>query len=230
MPVLALLSTCQRGVHDAIQQTARRRALPASDLLGSLRYGPAVPKQDDSALIDAATVFDSELATYSRLGELFIKTPLDSMKHLERANATLGEIAACEERLQVAGQRLVQALSSARQAQEELAKQVVAHVPIVQGRNKQLTDLMGELAAVAGEVGALNTQIGALKTNGDTNAQPTAADAQGLSTTILDLSMRAERLANSARDANLEELATQAHALHQKLQVIGKKLALAGKS
>jgi uncharacterized protein (DUF3084 family) len=189
-----------------------------------------VPKPDESPLIDAATVFDSELATYSRLGELFIKTPLDSVKHLERANATLGDIAACEERLQTAGQRLVQALSAARQAQEELAKHVVAHVPVVQGRNKQLQDLMGELAAVATEVGKLNTQIGALKTNGDSTAPPTAADAQGLSASVLDLSMRAERLANSARDAQLEELATQAHALHQKLLVIGKKLALAGQS
>ena len=59
---------------------------------------------------------------------------------------------------------------------------------------------------------------------------PTVVDAQGLSTTILDLSMRAEQLANRARTAELEELATQAHALHQKLQVIGKKLAIAGQS
>jgi hypothetical protein len=195
-----------------------------------LRYGRAVSKSDDSALIDAATVFDSELATYARLGELFVKTPLDSVKHLERANATLADIAACEERLQTAGQRLVQALSTARQAQEELAKHVVAHVPVVQGRNKQLQDLMGELAAVASDVGKLNTQIGALTTNGDSSAPPSSADAQGLSASILDLSMRAERLATAARDAQLEELATQAHALHQKLLVIGKKLALAGQS
>jgi hypothetical protein len=105
-------------------------------------------KQEPSPLSDAAAAFDTELSAYTRLGELFVKTPLTSVKHLERANATLAEIAACEERLQGAGQRLVQALATARDQQEQLAKQVVAHVPAVQGRNKRLQELMTELAAV----------------------------------------------------------------------------------
>ena len=88
---------------------------------------------------------------------------------------------------------------------------------------------MAELAAVAGEVGAVNEKTTARTSNGDSD-KPTVVDAQGLSATILDLSMRAENLANRAREAELEELATQAHALHQKLQVVGKKLALAGQS
>ncbi len=188
-----------------------------------------MPKQDTSVLVDAAAAFDSELANYTRLGKLFVSTPLASVKHLERANGTLADIAACEERLQTAGQNLVQALASARLAQEQLAKEVVDHVRVVHGRNKQLHDLMGELSAVAVEVGALNEKIQAGTTTGE-GGNPTIVDAQGLSSTILDLSMRAEQLANRARTAELEELATQAHALHQKLQVIGKKLAIAGQS
>jgi hypothetical protein len=188
-----------------------------------------VPKQETSTLVEAAAAFDGELANYTRLGKLFVGTPLGSVKHLERANGTLADIAACEERLQLAGQNLVQALAGARQEQELLAKQVVEHVPVVQARNKTLQDMMGELAAVAGEVGGLNEKIQASTTEGDADT-PTVVDAQGLSSSILDLSVRAEQLANRARTAELEELATQAHALHQKLQVIGKKLALAGKS
>ncbi len=186
--------------------------------------------QDSSALVDAAAEFDNELATYTRLGELFVKTPLDSVKHLERANGTLGEIAACEERLQRAGQQLVQALGASRLAQEELAKLVIAHVPLVQDRNHTLNELMAELAGIAGEVGGLNNQILGVTPSGDPIAPATAGDAPGLSSVILDLSMRAEKLAERGRIANLEELATQAHALHQKLQAIGKKLALAGKN
>lgn len=185
-------------------------------------------KQDPSALVEAAAAFDQELASYTRLGKLFVGTPLGSVKHLERANATLGEIAACEERLQAAGQSLVAALAGARGSQEQLAKQVVDHVPVVQARNKQLQDLMGELAAVATEVGAVNEKIASRAF--EPGAQPVVLDAQGISGAILDLSMRAEQLANRAREAELEELATQAHALHQKLQVVGKKLALAGQS
>jgi uncharacterized coiled-coil DUF342 family protein len=189
-------------------------------------------KQDtDTALATAAAGFDEELAAYTRLGELFVHTPLSSVKQLERANHTLSEIAACEGRLQAAGQRMVQALAAARSHQEQLANQVVAHVPLVQARNKQLNDLMSELTAVAGEVGGLNSAITGRRENGDAShaaAPATLEDARGVSTTVFALSERAERLSVTARDAEFEELATQAHALHQRLQAIGKKLQKAG--
>jgi DNA anti-recombination protein RmuC len=182
----------------------------------------------ETALADAAAGFDEALAAYSRLGELFLKTPLASVSQLERANATLGEIAACEERLQAAGQRMVQALSATRTHQEELAARVVAHVPVVQARNQRLNELMTELTAVAGEVGGLNHVISQHRDNGDTTRPPTLDDVRDVSTTVFALADRAERLSATAREANFEELATQAHALHQRLQAIGKKLQKAG--
>jgi chromosome segregation ATPase len=178
----------------------------------------------DTDLAEAAAGFDQELATYIRLGELFVHTPVASVKQLERANGTLAEIAACEERLQGAGQRLIQAIAAARSRQEQLAKEVVGHVPVVQERNQQLKQLMSELAAVAGEVGALNVAITGQRDNGDPSRPPTADAARDISTSLLALSERAEQLANSAREAEFEELATQAHALCQRLQAIGKKL------
>jgi hypothetical protein len=179
----------------------------------------------DSELADAAAGFETELAAYTRLGELFVQTPLASVKQLERANATLADIAACEERLQAAGQRLIQALGAARAHQEQLAKDVVAHVPVVQARNQRLKELMAELAAVASDVGALNTQI-AGRDNGDPSRSHihTPDAARDISAHLLALSERAAQLANGARDAEFEELATQAHALHQRLHAIGKKL------
>src|SRR5262245_6819340 len=106
-------------------------------------------KQEPSALAAAAATFEAELAIYARLGRLFLETPLSSVKLLERANGTLADIASCEERLQVAGQQLVKALAGARDHQEQLAKEVVAHVPAIQERNKRLQELMTELGAVA---------------------------------------------------------------------------------
>jgi chromosome segregation ATPase len=181
-----------------------------------------------TALTEAAADFDEALASYARLGELFLSTPLSSVKHLERANTTLGEIAACEERLQAAGQRMVQALAGARAHQEQLSAAVVAHVPVLHARNQQLNDLMAELTAVAGEVGSLNQQIAGQRENGDATRPPTAENVRDVSTTMFALSDRAARLATSANDAEFEELATQAHALHQRLQAIGKKLQKAG--
>lgn len=184
--------------------------------------------RDASPLAAAAAAFEQELVVYARLGKLFLETPLSSMKHLERANTTLAEIAQCEERLQRAGQVLVQALAVSRDHQEQLAKAVVAHVPAVQARNQQLQVLMTEMAAVAGEVAGLNDAIASKRENGDATRPPTPADARELSATVLGLSARAEALAASARDAELQEVATQAHALHQRLAAIGKKLEQAG--
>jgi len=152
-----------------------------------------MPKQDRSPLVVAAEEFDQQLASYARLGELFLKTPLESVKHLERANATLQEIAGCEERLQAAGKALVVALSSAREQQEQLAQAVVAHVPALQARNERLHALMGELTALAGEVGGLNAEIQAKSGNGDSGAPPTAETAHDLSQAILGLSSARRR-------------------------------------
>ena len=182
--------------------------------------------QAPSPLAEAAAAFDEELAAYARLGELFIKTPLASVKHLERANATLSELAGCEERLQAAGQALVKALAAARDRQEQLAKEVIAHVPVVQQRNQRLQELMGELTGVAGDVGGLNLVIQGKAEDPDATA--TVAEARDVAATVLALSARAEQLASTAHAAEFEELATQAHALHQRLGAIGKKLAKVG--
>jgi len=182
---------------------------------------------DSSPLAAAAAVFDQELATYASLGKLFVEMPLSSVKHLERANGTLAEIAQCEERLQLAGQVLVKALAATRDQQEQLAKAVVAHVPSLQTRNQRLHELMTEMGAVAAEVAGLNEVITGKQENGDTT-KATPADAREISEVVLGLASRAEALARSARDAELEEVATQAHALHQRLQAVGKKLQKAG--
>jgi methyl-accepting chemotaxis protein len=175
-----------------------------------------MPK-DPSPLTEAATQFEAELAIYARLGELFIKTPLTSLKHLERANQTLGEIADCEQRLQDAGKNLIGALSAARARQETLSGQVVEHAPTVQARNAQLKELMLQMGQLATDVAAVNAKIVQ-----DTDAQ--AKDPSEVSGSMLELSSRAEKLASDAHDAEFEELSQQAHALYQRLKAIGQKL------
>lgn len=182
--------------------------------------------KSDSALVNAAAAFDSELATYSRLGELFLKTPLNTLKHLERANQTLGELADSEQRLQEAGKQLIEALTGARQQQEQLSQNVINYAPTVQVRNQRLRDLMTEMGALAGDVAQLNSVVTAK--NGDTAAEPAKPDPAEVSTKVLALSERADQLATSCREADFAELAEQAHALHQRLKAIGTKLQKAG--
>lgn len=164
----------------------------------------------DSPLVAAAAAFDAELATYSRLGELFMKTPLNTLKHLERARETLHEISASETRLQDAGRQLIGALTEARQKQEELSESVVAHAPNVKERSDTLASLMmmmGELAKDAAQVNEV--------------AKGDPAEVSGR---VMQLSEQADQLATKCREADFVELGDQVHALHQRLKAIGTKL------
>jgi hypothetical protein len=178
--------------------------------------------KSDSPLVQAATQFDEELAIYARLGELFLKTPLTTLKQLERANQTLGEIADCEQRLSDAGKRLIEALTGARQQQEQLSKNVVDHAPTVQARNAKLRELMQAMSALAADVQSINTQV--LQKNGDQQQDATQPDPGDVSSKVLGLSERADQLATTCREADFAELAEQAHTLHQRLKAIGTKL------
>ena len=179
--------------------------------------------KSDSALVQAAILFDEELAIYARLGELFLKTPLTTLKHLERANLTLGEIADCEQRLSDAGKRLIEALTGARQHQEHLSQSVVQHAPTVQARNARLRELMTQMTELASDVQNVNSLV--TGKNGDSQQEPAKPpDPAEVSTKVLALSERAEQLAAASREADFAEVADQAHALHQRLKAIGTKL------
>jgi hypothetical protein len=179
--------------------------------------------KSDSPLVQAATQFDEELAIYARLGELFLKTPLTSLKHLERANQVLGEIADCEQRLSDAGKRLIEALTGARQKQEDLSQSVIDYAPTVQARNTKLRELMAAMGELAGDVQSVNSLV--LQKNGDQAAAEVAKPDPGdVSAKVLALSERADQLATTCREADFAELAEQAHSLHQRLKAIGTKL------
>jgi DNA repair exonuclease SbcCD ATPase subunit len=152
-----------------------------------------------------------------------LKTPLTTLKHLERANQTLGELADSEQKLQDAGKKLIEALSSARQKQEQLSQAVIAHAPTLQARNARLRELMNEMGALAQDVAGINTLVAAK--NGDQQAEP---DTGEVSAKVLELSERAAQLATTAREAEFPELDEQAHALHQRLKSVGQKLQKAG--
>jgi len=180
--------------------------------------------KSDSPLVQAAAEFDEVLAVYARLGDLFLKTPLTTLKHLERANQTLGELADCEQRLQDTGKKLIEALTNARQKQEQLSQAVIDYAPTLQARNTRLRELMTQMGELAADVASINTFVTGQKQNGD-EAQPAQPPDTGeVSARVLELSERADKLATAARDAEFAELADQAHALHQRLKAVGTKL------
>ena len=182
--------------------------------------------KSESPLVKAAAAFDEELAVYSRLGELFLKTPLNTLKHLERANTTIGEIADCEQRLAATGRKLIEALTEARGRQEQLSASVIGYAPTVQARNTKLRELMTSMGELAADVASVNTEV--MGKNGDSGAEAAKPDASEISAKVLMLSERADQLAGTAREADVAELAEQAHALLQRLKAIGTKLQKVG--
>jgi chromosome segregation ATPase len=177
-------------------------------------------KKLDTPLAIAAQQFEEELARYAQLGDAFVKTPMSSTKQLERANELITEIAAQEERLSAAGQKLVMAVTAARGKQEELAALVVGKLPELKARNEVLRSLLAELAQIGADTGGLNDRAAGMSAD----AARTDPTARELVNGMQSLHERAAALAAKARDAQLDELATQAHALHQKLFAAWKKL------
>ena len=166
----------------------------------------------ESELTAAASAFDEQLAEYTRLAELLLRTPLTTVKQLERANQTIEEIAATETRLGDTGRGLVMAISVARDRQQTLADQIIAHLPAVQTRNDGLRAILAELQQLGADMREINT------------AAAGGAAALEVEERVSGLAVRAEEVAARARNGGFEEPATQAHALHQQMLAVVRKL------
>lgn len=166
----------------------------------------------DSALAQAALAFDEQLAAYNRLADLLLRTPLTTEKQLVRANQTLEEIAAAEQGLEATGQALARAIGLAHGRQRALAEQVVAHLPAVQARNQGLRELVTEMQALGNELREINA------------AAAGGAAVREVEERVAALAAQAEALAVRARDAGLDDTASQAHAMHQQMLAVVRKL------
>lgn len=169
-------------------------------------------RTSESALVAAAIGFDRELEEYARLAELLLRTPLGSTKHLERANQVIAEIQATETRLQETGQELARAIGEAHRRQQALAEQMVAHLPAVHARNQALHAIVGELQQLGEAMRTLNA------------AAAGGAAVREVEERVNELAAQAEALARRAHDEGFEETAVQAHALHQQMTAVARKL------
>lgn len=169
-------------------------------------------RSEGSALTAAVAAFDDQLASYERLAELLLRTPLATEKQLQRANQTLEEIAAAERGLETSGRALAAALGEARDRQQRLAEQIVAHLPAVQARNQGLADLIGELQQLGGALREVNAAAAA------------GAAVREVEEQVSALAARAAGLAERARGDGFDESATQAHAMQQQMLAVVRKL------
>jgi hypothetical protein len=192
-----------------------------------------MPSQRDrgtppSPLVEAAQAFDRELTSYGHLAEALLRAPLGSTRHLEKVNETLGEIAQVEERLGLCGQALATALNNARDEQQRLAQAMIQRLPEIKQRSEELQALMGQFAALGDDAGALNADVTAMA--GLDPSDPTrATEARKLSERMAQLGKRAREVSEAAKAAAFEELAREAHSLHQKMLAAANRLQLMAK-
>jgi len=171
-----------------------------------------------SPLLDAAGAFDDALHEYAHLSELFLRSPLSTAKQLERINEILGEIGGMEERLGATGKALAEQVTAARERQLGLAQQMIARLPEVKRRMEQLRDLLARFEELGVDAGSLNQTASAVGASRD------PATTGELVTRMNALAERAAEVAGAAREADFEEIASKAHALHQQLVAACRKL------
>lgn len=192
----------------------------------------AKTRKPPSPLLAAAQAFEDELTSYAHLSESFARAPLDSAKHLERASELLGQIAASEQRLGECGRRLAEAVTGTRDDQERMAQRTIERVPVLKQRSADLAALLKQLQGLGQEAVGINETAAGLARK-PAPGTPAEAGATGgpskdhvkqLSEAIHGLSRRAQEVAASAKQHDFEDIARQAHALHQQMLAAHRRL------
>jgi hypothetical protein len=177
------------------------------------RKGPTSP------LVEAAQGFADALEAYAQLAKGFVRAPLHSARQIERASDLLEEITASEQRLSEAGQALAAAVTAARDEQEALATSMLEHLPVVRDRGQALRELLAGFEGLGAEAAELNREVAEVRAGGQ--------GAAAIVERMLELAGRAEAVAVAARASEFEDLASQAHALHQSLLAAARRLQAA---
>jgi hypothetical protein len=186
------------------------------------------------ALVAAAEAFQELLVRFRVLTDSLQKRALDSRANLERAGATLQEIAGCETELQARAQELIAALGAARDAQQAQAETMGLKALEIQERSAVYAGIAARFEAIGKDAIDLNTMAGALV------GRPRFADQTlredelpALLSELYDLQERmasvvstSNALATDAREAGFEDVSRQVDSLRQQLLAARNKIGL----
>jgi hypothetical protein len=183
---------------------------------------------DDSEFETAALAFDGELTRFGRACEAVQRRALDSRKNLAKVAESLTEAAESEERLGPLAVALMTSLGVARERQEAQSLALRQRVAVVQERVNVMqalairyNDLMAEAAALNG----LAQPIVELKAKGEPGStEQLRQQLADFDARLVKSSEAAKELATESRAADFEDIAADAHALHQKLTSMHQKI------
>lgn len=191
-----------------------------------------------SGLVVAAETLDAELKRYEGLAEGLGRTALSSQKALERAAATLKEVADCDDRLGVRARELVEAITAARERQQQQAQAVHARAMELAERVEIWKELMLSYEGLSQQAAGVNALIQSslapvvqsrkASPEGGTPELGEAAIAglEEAHARLGQLAEAAEALAEGANTKGFPDVMREADAVRQQLLAARNKLGL----
>ena len=191
--------------------------------------------RDESDLVTTVMAFDAELQRFARACESAQKRPLDSQKNLERVGEALNEAREAERQLGPRAQAMMAALSAAREQQQAQAEAARLRVEEFNRRTQVFQELMERYRGIGEEAGALNElaqKFAETKREGaeGLDANELRAGLADFDARLLKVATDAQELASAGKEAEYEEVAREAHSLHQKLLAMRNKIKLVRES
>ena len=182
-----------------------------------------------------AVALDQDLQRFQQLTEAAKRVPLNSRKNIERAAKMSAEAAQAHIRLGEHMGTLVAALQEARARNEACVQDLTEckeRITRRMGEVGALVDRVNALGQVATEISGAVAKLGAAAP--EEGASPdTIAALAALGTRMDGIIEEARTLSQSARDADLAELADeieslrqQVHAARNKMKLLGEKMRL----
>lgn len=198
-------------------------------------------RASETEFLRAAHAVDDELEHFQRAVEAVQRGPLNSAKGLERAAQSLTQVTEAEQRLGAAMQALSGALNQAHALQQEQAQQAVERAKIIAVRTAEFQKLMEGYRALGTAATALNGETAELlrrkkelkEIRDPADRAETAAlvgDVQALQAKLSGVAEVAQKLMETARATDFEDVARQADSVRQQLLAASNKLALFGRS
>jgi hypothetical protein len=191
-----------------------------------------------SGLITAAEALEAELKRYEGLAEALARTGLSSQKALERAAATLKEVADCDDRLGVRARELIEAITAAREKQQAQAHAVHARALELSERVEIWKELMQTYEGLSQQAAGVNSLI---QTSLAPAVQSRKASPEGGTPELGEaaiagleeaharlgqLAESAEALAKGAEEKGFPDVQREADAVRQQLLAARNKLGL----
>jgi methyl-accepting chemotaxis protein len=182
--------------------------------------------ESHTALSAAVQALDEELARFDQLAQAARRVPLTSERNLEKAARAINDAAESQKRVTEHIQRLIEAISVAREKHDATASELVQTRDLVQARGEHYQAQLGRFAQLGKEAGEISAGVKALgelkgRPNGEVVAELTSVEER--MTRVVD---GAAALARETRGEAMEELSGQCDALKQQVQAALNKVRL----